>query len=232
MNTPSEQTTQAGLIRKLEAALYLELQKGTFCYVTMPLPRVHFSLCQRTCHAMEQRGYHSVVINFAEEQLGLACSWDYPVISALWNSFRTSGAASCIQQWLQTTASLSPLERLMQFVNDYLLLDLCEGPLMICLENIDALLTSPSILTELLTWIGHCFEIRDSYLTYHHLSFAAFGTALFSALIDATTEETVADTNLLSVFAEQVATFKILEMADQPLPRLSEAAATDVRVCV
>jgi len=155
-----------------QKSLCLELQKGKFCYVSESTITACNRLSQATRHYMSDRGYRNALVS-----LSANATWDRHIITAIWQGLHPKGAA-WLAQWLNTTAHLSARQRLIQFADELLLSDLCEGPLLICLDNIDSLLGMPSVMNDLLAWVTHCYELRDTYLTYRHLSIVAFGTSL------------------------------------------------------
>ncbi len=128
----------------------------------------------------------------------LAQTWDQHIITSIWQSLHPHNAP-WLSQWLGTTANLSSQQRLIQFADDLLLSDLCEGPLLICFDSIDGLADSPCALNELLAWIAHCYELRDTYLTYRHLSIVAFGTAIPSSFSSNAAQNTQASSAFESV---------------------------------
>ncbi|MEL6161037.1 MAG: hypothetical protein AAFQ40_01610 [Cyanobacteria bacterium J06623_5] len=161
------------------------LQQGKFCYVAGAQSSKVPPLSMRTLKEMEYRGYRAVLLSLrslmptfhaqAREPVGTHPKWECNVITAIWQQLRPT-QSDILDQWLRTTELLSPRQRLAQFASDLLLLDLCEGPIVIILEGMDRQIEALGVMDALFQWIEHCFELRDTYLTYHHLSFAAFGT--------------------------------------------------------
>lgn len=169
----------------LQQNLYLELQKGKFCYVSESTTLACQILSKATCHAMTQQGYRSLSVStltsppadLKKNTSSAEQTWDQRMITAVWQGLHPNDM-NWLSQWLDTTAQLSIQQRLVRFADELLLSDLCEGPLLICLDNIDNLRSHPSAINELLDWITYCYELRDTYLTYRHLSVVAFGTAV------------------------------------------------------
>ncbi|MEL6902692.1 MAG: hypothetical protein AAFP07_17250, partial [Cyanobacteria bacterium J06606_4] len=161
------------------------LQQGKFCYVVDAPSSQTLSLSEKTFQEMVRRGYRAVLLPLrslvpavqAEAPLsaGTEPTWESSIITAIWEQLHPA-KSDFLTQWLSTTEVLSPRQRLMQFASDLLLLDLCEGPIVIIFEGLDKQIEALGVVDALLQWVEHCFELRDTYLTYHHLSFAAFGT--------------------------------------------------------
>ena len=160
------------------------LQQGKFCYVVdAPSSQVP-SLSERTFQEMVHRGYRVVLLPMrslvpdlqsgAQLHSGTEPAWECNIITAIWEQLHPT-KSNFLAQWLSTTEALSPRQRLAQFASDLLLLDLCEGPVVILFEGLDSQTEALGVEDALWQWVEHCFELRDTYLTYHHLSFAAFG---------------------------------------------------------
>jgi len=155
------------------------LQQGDFCYVLDASPvRPPSSLCLHTRDEMRERGYRSIVISteiLNVESLNTQ-RWDHSLIQSIWSGLESQSMVQ-LHLWLEANQALSSEQRLTQFTNDFLLTALCEQPTVIFLDSVDVLLDFPHITDVLWAWIEHCCELRDTYLTYHHLSFAVFGTS-------------------------------------------------------
>lgn len=146
------------------------------------------SLCDHTRNEMIARGYRSVMIqlstligpfsdplnNQPERQPSTPIKWDKYLIKVLWDSFYPNNHVR-LSNWLKTTEALSPRERLIQFSDDLLLSELCGSPITIFIDSIDLLVDVPAAMSDMFAWIDYCYELRDLYLSYHHLSFAVFG---------------------------------------------------------
>ncbi|MEL6488552.1 MAG: hypothetical protein AAFQ95_01205 [Cyanobacteria bacterium J06621_3] len=165
------------MLSHLTSQLCLELQRGKFCYVTGPRPLTRPSLCQHTCVEMTQRGYQVVRVAMPAPQNAprTNASWDRHIIGSIWQTLHPDDRTQ-LTKWLETTQHLSPLARLNQFASELLLSDLCEGPFLLCLDNIDGLFNIPGALEGIMDWIACCYELRDTYLTYRHLSIVVFGS--------------------------------------------------------
>lgn len=199
------------------SALCHSLQQGKFCYVvekkgikakeTQMLSK-QSSLCQQTQAEMENRGYYSIVLQLrsltdraSKAQSSKAQSrWSQQFIAAVWHSLHPADH-SRICRWLATTAELSERDRLIAFTSDLLFNEICATPFVVFIEDIDALLSLPSALEDILFWIDHCYELRDTYLTYHHLSFAVFSSNPIDQIIASTPD-------FLSDFEGAIKTFQ------------------------
>jgi len=156
------------------------LQQGDFCYVLRGCAvRPPSSLCLHTRDEMRKRGYRSLIISteILNADLLKTQSWDRKLIESIWSGLESHQGMAQLYLWLEVHQALSPEQRLMQFTNDFLLNEFCEQPTVIFLDSVDILLGFPNVTDVLWAWIEHCCELRDTYLTYHHLSFAVFGSS-------------------------------------------------------
>ena len=154
------------------------LQQGQLCYVSRMQPTDQQSLCLHTRDEMEARGYRSSVIHLStlSGSPHAQTEWAKQLIKELWYTFYPSNRGR-LSQWLESTESLSSKERLIQFSHDLFLSELCEAPMTILIDTIDPLANVPNAISDLFAWIDYCYELRDTYLSYHHLSFAVFSQA-------------------------------------------------------
>ena len=172
-------------LQRSDKTLAHTLQQGKFCYVVDFEPQAGRkpspSLCQRTITEMAHRGYQNVVINLnrpcsktpSSPNATTHYSWDSRLIQAIWAQLHPHQSAQ-LTRWLKEKETLCASQRLAEFASDLLLTELGEQPIIIFIEQVENLLTIPTAIETLLDWIGHCIELRDSYLTYHHLNFAVF----------------------------------------------------------
>lgn len=160
---------------KVPTDLCYALQQGQLCCVAGLSPYRQHAMCSEACSEMEKRGYRSIVLQLSplSKRLSVGVEWDKYVIKHLWHSFHPTNGVR-LAQWLKATEALSPQERLMAFTNDLFLSDLCESPMAIFIDDMDAIANIPFAVSDLFAWIEYCYELRDTYLSYHHLSFAVF----------------------------------------------------------
>lgn len=154
------------------------LQQGELCYVLSNKPvRPLSSLCVNTQNQMEQKGYRSIVISAAALNLTAANaqSWDVTLLTSIWQGLQPHNMAQ-LDHWLAVNQHLSSKDRLMQFASELLLTALCEQPTVILIDNFDIFIDASDLVDTLWAWIEHCCDLRDTYLTYHQLSFAIFAS--------------------------------------------------------
>ena len=160
------------------------LQKGSVCHI-FESQQSQPSLCTQVQTQMERRGYRNVVIKMCEitNHPQVEHLWETCLIKTLWAHLNThgysgshAGSLEWISRWLATTQQLSPAQKLARFASELLLNELSEQPLIIFIEQIEQLLLVPNAIETLFHWIDYCTELRETYLTYHHINFALFST--------------------------------------------------------
>ena len=151
------------------------LQQGQLCYISRITTKEQHSLCGCTRDEMAIRGYRTSIIRLSTlaNRPHAQKEWDKHLIKELWYTFYPTNRAR-LSQWLGWARSLSPRERLIQFSNDLLLSELCDTPITILIDTLDTLTDHSGATSDLFAWIDYCYDLRDTYLSYHHLSFALF----------------------------------------------------------
>lgn len=201
----------------VETSLCHSLQQGKLCYV-IERETTKRTLRERVRAEMHSRGYHSIVIqmrSLTARGLEPQITWDQQFIQAIWQSLHPTNLTQ-LSRWLAATDGLSARERLTTFTGDLLFNELCAMPFVIFVEDIDVFLPSKDVLEEgnleaeiiedILFWIEYCYELRETYLTYHHLSFAVFGSTSISQIVSSTTHS-------LSNFENIVTNFQQLDIS-------------------
>ncbi len=178
----------------VETTLCHSLQQGKFCYVAQPSDRSSstekFSLCQRTSAEMESRGYRSIVVqaqSIVTDNSNSQDNWAQRFIQSVWQSLYSTDLIQ-LSRWLEVTVHLSHRDRLLAFASELLLNEICAKPFIILIENVDVLRALPSAAGDVFAWIEHCYELRDTYLTYHHLSFAVFSSEIINQTVLSTSD--------------------------------------------
>ncbi|MEL6351249.1 MAG: hypothetical protein AAFR58_05750 [Cyanobacteria bacterium J06627_28] len=182
------------MTHSIDQAIAHTLQKGTVCHIVESQPSQP-SLCKKVQTQMCRRGYRNIVIKTCEitDRLQIEQLWETCLIKILWEHLNThdqsdhrdrkhdksyasshSGRLEWLSRWLATTQQLSPTQRLARFASELLLNELCEQPVIIFIEQIEQLLSVPNAIETLFHWIDYCTELRETYLTYHHINFALF----------------------------------------------------------
>lgn len=171
------------VVRKADFELQAALQQGEFCYVFNARQMGKSSLRVRTKHQLQQAGYGCASIDLSRlgsENL-TSGQWYRGIMVELWRAFNLIGTVDLIN-WLQTHRDLSPMQQLGQFVEEILLAQM-PTKLVILIDEIDSILSLSFSVDDFFVWIRSCYNQRAENPDYHRLTFALFGVATPSDLI-------------------------------------------------
>lgn len=170
--------------RESDAELYQAITQGRLCTVLGPRQMGKSSLRIRVRRQLEQAGYCCVTL-FASQLIDSPedySRWDRQLTSAIWDSLYPSDIHT-LRWWLKKTESLLPQQRMEHFSRDLLFKKLSEQPVVVFIDDIDALLNIPFFADDLLEWIWHCYCLRKIYPIYDNLNFVILGNADGRALL-------------------------------------------------
>lgn len=171
------------VIRQADFELQSALQQGEFCYVFNARQMGKSSLRVRTKHQLQQAGYRCASIDLSRlggENL-TPLQWYKGIISELWRAFNLIGTIDLIA-WFRTHADLPAVQQLGRFVEDILLAHI-PANLVILVDEIDSILSLGFSMDDFFVWIRSCYNQRAENPAYKRLTFALFGVATPSNLI-------------------------------------------------
>lgn len=82
-----------------------------------------------------------------------------------------------LEKWFAKTANFLPPQRVEQFTRDVLLPVAEQVPLVIFIDDAEALLDIPFLAHDVMDWIAYCYSLRRVYPIYQNLKFVLLGTA-------------------------------------------------------
>lgn len=170
--------------RASDDALYQAIKQGQLCTVLGPQQVGKSSLRIRVRRKLEQAGYCCATL-FGRQLLDSPKDyfrWDKQLTSSIWDSLYPTEIHT-LRWWLKKTEVLLPQQRLEHFSRDLLFKKLSEQPVVVFIDDIDALLNIPFFVDDLLEWIWHCYCLRKIYPIYDNLNFVILGRANGSTLI-------------------------------------------------
>ncbi|MDZ8188808.1 MAG: AAA family ATPase [Nostoc sp. ChiSLP02] len=178
------------VVRSADRYLYKALKRGEFCYILNPRQMGKSSLMVRMIHHLQHEGFNCGAIdltrigseNVTPEQ------WYKGLTVELWRSFGLLKKVN-LKTWWQDQGDISPVQRLSQFLEEILLVEVAQKDesiaknLIIFIDEIDSLLSLNFPVNDFFALIRSCYNQRSIYPEYRRLTFALFGVAAPGDLI-------------------------------------------------
>ncbi|MDZ8260741.1 AAA family ATPase [Nostoc sp. ChiQUE01b] len=178
------------VVRSADRYLYKALKRGEFCYILNPRQMGKSSLMVRMIHHLQHEGFSCGAIdltrigseNVTPEQ------WYKGLTVELWRSFGLLRKVN-LKTWWQEQGDISPVQRLSQFIEEILLVEVAQKDdtisknLIIFIDEIDSFLSLNFPVNDFFALIRSCYNQRSINPEYRCLTFAIFGVATPSDLI-------------------------------------------------
>jgi WD40 repeat protein len=177
--------------RSADSQLYNALKQAEFCYVLNSRQMGKSSLMVRTLHHLEEDGYCCAAIDMTRisgEKVTLE-QWYKGLAVELLQSFNLFDKIN-FKQWWNERQDLSTIQKLSQFIEEILLVeikdqnDFSEPPIVIFFDEIDSVLSLDFSINDFFALIRFCYNQRSLNPSYRRLTFALFGVATPSDLIN------------------------------------------------
>ncbi|WP_036487461.1 AAA family ATPase [Myxosarcina sp. GI1] len=178
------------IVRSADRYLYQALKRGEFCYILNPRQMGKSSLMVRMINHLQHEGYSCGAIDLT--RIGIENvtpkQWYSGIAFELWRSFGLYGKVN-FKTWWQEQQELSPLQKLSQFIEEVLLVEVVNREdntpqnIVIFIDEIDSLLGLDFPVNDFFALIRSCYNQRSINSEYRRLTFAFFGVATPNDLI-------------------------------------------------
>ena len=171
--------------READRALYVALKQGEYCYVFDSRQMGKSSLLVQARSRLEAEGFSCVWLdlsaigseNITPEQ------WYLGIASELWLRFDLFEAVNLVTWW-QQQGELSPVQKLRGFFEQVLLPASSQQSFVILIDEVDSILGLDFPSTDFFALIRFCYNQRAINPDFQRLTFALFGVAVPSDLIN------------------------------------------------
>ncbi|KAB8318705.1 AAA family ATPase [Tolypothrix campylonemoides VB511288] len=178
------------VVRSADRYLYKALKRGEFCYILNPRQMGKSSLMVRMIHHLQHEGFSCGAIDLTRigSENVTPDQWYKGLTVELWRSFGLLRKVN-LKTWWQEQGDISPVQRLSQFIEEVLLVEVAQNDdtisknLIIFIDEIDNVLGLNFPVNDFFALIRSCYNQRSINPEYRRLTFALFGVVTPSDLI-------------------------------------------------
>ncbi|MEY3866148.1 MAG: hypothetical protein RLZZ338_39, partial [Cyanobacteriota bacterium] len=173
------------IVRQADSELYQALKGGQFCYILNSRQMGKSSILVRSRHLLQQEGFKCTTIDMTRigsENITLS-QWYKGIVSELWRGLNLVGKVKLKSWWLEQE-DVSVIQSLSNFIEDIILQKLHGEKIIIFIDEIDSILSLTFSVDDFFALIRFCYNQRAINPEYNRLTFAIFGVATPSDLIN------------------------------------------------
>ncbi len=166
--------------RRADRDLYDGLTAGEFCYVLTPRQMGKSSLMVRTAERLRRQGAAVAVLDLTAVGQNLSAEqWYDGLLGQIAGQFELDQA---LEDFWLANDRLGPLQRWMRAIRE-VVLPHCQGPVVVFVDEIDAVRSLPFSTDEFFAAIRECYNRRTQDAALSRLTFCLLGVATPSDLI-------------------------------------------------